>query len=209
MIQQPAFGAGAVSNDSIAYYYGGYLSNQSVYGFTGSPLMLNSLISYNMDNKSWQNNTYDQTPRAKGSIHYIPASGAGLPVYFGGVETMNGTLQHVRIPNRSWSLQRVTSNRPTFPQVLRNMGKLSHPDAWLNYPLIRPSNQAVVQQYRYWRYTARATRFLRRSDLAVGPILLQLVKCKCPFTCRCYLTDSVTCMEASIHATSRCTTCVS
>jgi hypothetical protein len=83
----PVFGAGAVSDVGIAYYYGGYLNNKTVPGWDSEPLMLNSLTSFDMNTRSWKNRTYDRTPRAEGTLHYLPASASGMLVYFGGVET--------------------------------------------------------------------------------------------------------------------------
>lgn len=59
--------------------------------------MLNSIVSYNMTERTWLNYTYDPTPRAEGSLQYIPASDRGMLVYFGGVETINGATVYVRI----------------------------------------------------------------------------------------------------------------
>lgn len=94
-IKWPASGAGTVTDTGIAYYYGGYLSNLSMPEWTGERLMLSSLISFNMNTQTWQNKTYDQKPRAEGSLHFIPASDAGMLVYFGGLEMNNGVTSIV------------------------------------------------------------------------------------------------------------------
>lgn len=94
-INWPALGAGTFTDVGVAYYYGGYLTNLSMPKWPGDRLMLNSLISFNMNTRSWQNDTYDQIPRAEGSMHFIPASDAGMLVYFGGVEMDNGTTSYV------------------------------------------------------------------------------------------------------------------
>jgi hypothetical protein len=83
----PAFGSGVVAESGTAYYYGGYLSNKTTPKWSGDPLMLSSLISFDMDTQIWSNHTYDDTPRAAGTMHYIPASASGMLVYFGGAET--------------------------------------------------------------------------------------------------------------------------
>jgi hypothetical protein len=88
-IKWPAFGAGAITDTGIAYYYGGYLTNLSMPKWGNDRLMLSSLISFNMNTRSWQNQTYDEVQRAEGTMHFIPASDAGMLVYFGGLE-MNG-----------------------------------------------------------------------------------------------------------------------
>jgi hypothetical protein len=95
-ISWPAFGAGAVSEGGTAYYYGGYLSNQTTPKWGSDALMLSSLISFNMNTQTWSNRTYDATPRAEGILHYLPASASGMLVYFGGVETdFNGGVRYV------------------------------------------------------------------------------------------------------------------
>lgn len=94
-IHWPAFGAGTVTDTGTAYYYGGYLSDLSMSNWKGDRLMLNSLTSFNLNTRSWQNNTYDQTPRAEGSLHFIPASDGGMLVYFGGVEVNDGASSYV------------------------------------------------------------------------------------------------------------------
>lgn len=120
-INWPALGAGTFTDVGVAYYYGGYLTNLSMPKWPGDRLMLNSLISFNMNTRSWQNNTYDQTPRAEGSMHFIPASDAGMLVYFGGVEIDNGTssyanmsnIQLFDIANNRWFTQTATGDVPS------------------------------------------------------------------------------------------------
>ncbi|KAJ8109048.1 hypothetical protein OPT61_g7738 [Boeremia exigua] len=86
-ISWPSFGASDITDEGVAYYYGGYLGNSSTAGWSGDRIMLNSLIQYDMTKNTWVNWTYnDKTPRAEGSLHYIPASARGMLVYFGGVE---------------------------------------------------------------------------------------------------------------------------
>lgn len=85
-ISWPALGASAVSDQGVAYYYGGYLTNSSDLGTTGEPVMQSALISYDMDSRVWVNNTGSRTSRAEGSLHYLPASDRGMLVYLGGVE---------------------------------------------------------------------------------------------------------------------------
>ena len=96
-ISWPGFGAGTTNDEGTGYYYGGYLSDKSVSPWNSDPLMLNSIVSYNMTARTWQNYTYDPTPRAEGSLQYIPAGDRGMLVYFGGIETINGAIVYVRI----------------------------------------------------------------------------------------------------------------
>lgn len=86
-IHWPALGTSAVSDAGKAYYYGGYLTNTSDIETVGSPVMQNTLISYDMNTQKWAVDTGNPIRRAEGSLHYLPASDAGLLVYFGGVET--------------------------------------------------------------------------------------------------------------------------
>jgi hypothetical protein len=101
----PAFGAGAVTDSGVGYYYGGYLSNKSVVDWSGDPFMLNSLVSFNMTTQSWTNRTYDSTPRAEGSMQFIPASESGMLVYFGGLEmSSKGEVEYVNTPTTAISI---------------------------------------------------------------------------------------------------------
>ncbi|OLN85773.1 Kelch repeat-containing protein-like protein 5 [Colletotrichum chlorophyti] len=91
-----SYGAGvSVDTRGEAYYYGGWLSNASVPGWgTGPPVATTGLVKYTMDQNSWANITGpDDTRRAEGSLHYIPAGDGGMLVYFGGVQDpyANGT----------------------------------------------------------------------------------------------------------------------
>ena len=96
-ISWPAFGSGTVSEGGTAYYYGGYLNNKTVLRWgVANPLMLSSLISFDMNTRTWSNRTLESTPRAEGMLHYLPASRSGMLVYFGGLETKpNGEVLYV------------------------------------------------------------------------------------------------------------------
>jgi hypothetical protein len=95
-ISWPAFGAGTVTEGGTAYYYGGYLSNKTTLKWSANPLMLSSLISFDMNTQTWSNRSHDNTPRAEGTMHYLPASSQGMLVYFGGLETdSNGGVRYV------------------------------------------------------------------------------------------------------------------
>ncbi|KAF2626381.1 hypothetical protein BU25DRAFT_432178 [Macroventuria anomochaeta] len=117
-IRWPALGAGAVSDAGDAYYYGGYLTNTSDFRTDGQPVMQNGLITYNMDSRQWTNQTWDETPRAEGSLHYLPASEGGMLVYFGGLETdqSNGNVTYqiylYDIANPRWYTQTATGDVP-------------------------------------------------------------------------------------------------
>lgn len=96
-IQRVSYGGGtAISSIGHGYMLGGWLSNASVPGWSGSRLATNSLIKYDMNTNDWSNNTgpSDNVPRAEGVMVYVPASDDGLLVYFGGVTAPfnNGTM---------------------------------------------------------------------------------------------------------------------
>lgn len=98
LVKWPAFGAGAIHDNGWGYYYGGYFTNKSTSGWTGGRKMLNTLLKYDMNTTEWANTTTtDRTPRAEGTLQFIPASANGMLVYFGGLETNpdNGVISHV------------------------------------------------------------------------------------------------------------------
>ncbi|KAF3036160.1 hypothetical protein E8E12_003136 [Didymella heteroderae] len=68
-ISWPYLGASDVTEEGVAYYYGGYLGNQSVAGWTGDTVMLNSMTEYDTKKNTW-----------------INPSQRGMLVYFGGLE---------------------------------------------------------------------------------------------------------------------------
>lgn len=110
----PAFGASVVTEGGIAYYYGGYLSNKTTPRWSGGPLMLASLTSFDMDTQIWSNRTYDDVPRAEGTLHYLPASKDGLLVYFGGLETdPSGSIRYVSLKQVGHLLTVLMAHRQT------------------------------------------------------------------------------------------------
>jgi hypothetical protein len=114
-IPWPAFGSGAVSEGGTAYYYGGYLNNKNVprWGNT-KPLMLKSLVSYDMNKQIWSKRTYDATPRAEGILHFQLASGSGILVYFGGLQTdSNGGVSYVSPHQVTYGMLMLMLNRQT------------------------------------------------------------------------------------------------
>lgn len=86
-VSRVSFGAGAVVDDrAIGFYYGGWLSNNSVPGWAGIPMATSNLVQYDMLTSTWYNYTGpDSNGRAEGVMLYIPASDAGMLVYFGGI----------------------------------------------------------------------------------------------------------------------------
>ncbi|KAF1846853.1 uncharacterized protein K460DRAFT_425442 [Cucurbitaria berberidis CBS 394.84] len=115
-VSWPAFGAGTTNDEGIGYYYGGYLNENSDSRWKGNPLMLGSIVSYNMSEGTWRNHTYDLTPRAEGSLQYIPAGERGMLVYFGGVERINSATSYqihlFDLANERWYTQTTTGDIP-------------------------------------------------------------------------------------------------
>ncbi|RDW91632.1 hypothetical protein BP5796_02797 [Coleophoma crateriformis] len=95
-VQSVSYGAGVgISDIGEGYMLGGWLSNASVPGWSGSPLATSTLVKYDMDKGAWTNSTGpDTTPRAEGVMVYLPASLSGLLIHFGGLTTPygNGTI---------------------------------------------------------------------------------------------------------------------
>ncbi|KAF1991092.1 hypothetical protein K402DRAFT_323651, partial [Aulographum hederae CBS 113979] len=97
-IQRAAWGAGvAVNERAEGYYMGGWLSNQTMPGWNGAPFATSTLIRYDMVGNTWQNMSgpADGIGRAEGVMVFLPASDAGLLIYFGGIldTSRNGTVQ--------------------------------------------------------------------------------------------------------------------
>jgi hypothetical protein len=94
-IQSVSWGAGVgISEIGQGFILGGWLSNNSVPGWTGAPLATSTLLKYDMDSRTWTNNTGpDKTPRAEGVMVYVPASDSGMLIHLGGVAVQsNGTM---------------------------------------------------------------------------------------------------------------------
>src|SRR5262249_37502084 len=70
-----SYGAGVgISERGEGYYYGGWLSNGSVPGWTGPRVATSSMVKYEMDSNTWSNLTGpDGRRRAEGAMVYIPA----------------------------------------------------------------------------------------------------------------------------------------
>lgn len=94
-IRGVSYGAGvSVPSRGEGYYYGGWLSNNSVPAWTGDRQATGGLVVYEMDSDAWSNRTGpDGVGRAEGVLNYIPASDGGILVYFGGVQDPgNGSI---------------------------------------------------------------------------------------------------------------------
>jgi hypothetical protein len=98
-IQRVSYGAGvAISESGKGFYYGGYLNNLTNPLWSGPQIATSNLIIFDMDKNSLTNNTgYDNMGRAEGTMVYIPASAAGLLIYFGGVTFPYGNESEVGV----------------------------------------------------------------------------------------------------------------
>ncbi|PTD01214.1 hypothetical protein FCULG_00012689 [Fusarium culmorum] len=123
-VQAASFGAGvSIPSRGEAYYYGGWLSNSSIKGWSGPPKASSGLIKYEMDANSWSNLTGpDGTGRAEGAMVFIPVGDGGMLVYFGGTQDLygNGTLTPQSldeiflfdIANGKWYTQKTSGDTP-------------------------------------------------------------------------------------------------
>ncbi|KAF8860177.1 hypothetical protein BDZ45DRAFT_545669, partial [Acephala macrosclerotiorum] len=75
-----------ISETGEGYYYGGWVSNTSMQGWTQPPAMTSNLYRYEYDtNKFTGASAPDKFPRAEGALLWIPAGDTGLLVYIGGI----------------------------------------------------------------------------------------------------------------------------
>lgn len=114
-VSWPLFGASAVNDEGIAYYYGGILSNSTVPGWQGNAIMLTGLLTYDMKSGVWGNQSWDEIGRAEGTLHYLPASDRGMLVYMGGRETSaSGVVSYVSVISNN-SPRRLTLTKTRQP----------------------------------------------------------------------------------------------
>lgn len=124
-IQRASYGAGTIDDVGRGYYYGGWLSSANVPGWNGPAVALSNMLTYDMIKKAWTNSSGpDSTPRAEGVMLYIPASDAGMLVYFGGVQapSNNGSwigvgMENILIydiANQKWYSQTATGQVPAM-----------------------------------------------------------------------------------------------
>ena len=96
-IDSVSYGAGvAISERGEGYYYGGWLSNRSVPGWSGPATATTGLVVYDMDDNAWRYGSGpDGVRRAEGVLLHVPASDGGMLVYFGGIVDpyANGTVE--------------------------------------------------------------------------------------------------------------------
>lgn len=82
-----SYGAGVgISETGEGYYYGGWISNSSMKGWTQAPAMTSNFYKYAYDTSKFTTaNSPDKIPRAEGALLWIPAGDTGLLVYLGGI----------------------------------------------------------------------------------------------------------------------------
>lgn len=87
-----SYGAGVgVSETGHGYYYGGWISNASMRGWTQDRTMSSAFYKYEYDtNATTEAKPPDELPRAEGAMVWIPAGYTGLLVYFGGLVSPYG-----------------------------------------------------------------------------------------------------------------------
>jgi hypothetical protein len=119
-----SYGAGVgVSETGQGYYYGGWISNASIRGWTQARTMSSSFYKYEYDrNTMTEKAPPDSYPRAEGAMVWIPAGDTGIVVYFGGLVSPygNGTatpqpLDEIFVYDPStdiWETQKATGEIP-------------------------------------------------------------------------------------------------
>ncbi|KAH7129156.1 hypothetical protein EDB81DRAFT_846090 [Dactylonectria macrodidyma] len=120
-----SFGAGVgVSQTGMGYYYGGWISNSSMSGWTQPRTMSSNLYTYAYDSEKFaQGASPDDKPRAEGAMVWIPAGDPlGLLIYMGGVVSPDGNGTEAPQPfdeifvfdatGNSWSTQTATGEIP-------------------------------------------------------------------------------------------------
>jgi len=124
IINAVSYGAGvSLSDRGEAYYYGGWMSNNSVPGWSGPPRATNRLLKYTMDKNTWSNLTGpDDDARAEGEMVFLPMGDAGFLVYFGGSKDLygNGTVTPqpldeiflFDVANTKWYKQKTSGRTP-------------------------------------------------------------------------------------------------
>jgi hypothetical protein len=95
----------ASSEVGKGYYYGGYLNDLTNPEWTGPPMATSGLVIFDMDTGLITNSSgYNNTGIAEGTMVYIPASSAGLLIYFGGVTYPYGNGTAVGVGHKHQSM---------------------------------------------------------------------------------------------------------
>jgi hypothetical protein len=110
-IHRVSYGAGVASSEAgLGFYYGGYLNNLTNPEWAGLPMATSNLLIFDMDTGLIANTSgYSSTGIAEGIMVYIPASSAGLLIYFGGVTYPYGNETAVGVGHKHQSVDVLTS----------------------------------------------------------------------------------------------------
>lgn len=115
-------GGVSISERGEAFYYGGWYSEHSVPGWSGTRLASDRLIKYDMEKHEFSNLTGpDNVRRAEGTMVYLPISDGGMLAYFGGLrDNGNGTVSPqpldtifmYDLANTKWYTQKTSGRAP-------------------------------------------------------------------------------------------------
>lgn len=142
-IKRVSYGAGTTI-DKTGYYYGGYLNEKTNPQWSGPPLATSGLIRFNMDTNRLDNVTGpDSIGRAEGVMLSIPASAAGLLIYFGGVTFPYGNATEVPMPMSDVLIYDSKSEIQTKKSFVSSCGPL----------------HAQIQRHRAWCFRGSATLY--------------------------------------------------
>ncbi|KAF3920825.1 hypothetical protein ABW20_dc0110409 [Dactylellina cionopaga] len=106
-------GASTVAEDqALGFYLGGWIGEDSEYGWQGDDVAVSNLLIYDMLENAWRNiSGPDNTPRAEGVMLYLPIGDNGMLVAFGGISIPNGDPRNITgIPMSEISLYDIGGN---------------------------------------------------------------------------------------------------
>jgi len=172
-IQRVSYGAGVASSEAgLGFYYGGYLNNLTNPEWTGPPMATSNLLIFDMDTGSISNNTgYNNTGIAEGTMVYIPASSAGLLIYFGGVTYPygNGTAVGVGHKHQSVGCTDIARHRWTrFSSTTLEMVRFR---VGSHRPCANLSSKLAYSD-SHGKHSRHATAFLRWCCMAPGSVFI-------------------------------------
>ncbi|KAK6533997.1 hypothetical protein TWF281_005337 [Arthrobotrys megalospora] len=106
-------GASAVDEAAgMAYYFGGWISSESEYGYEGRDVAVAGLLVYDMVNNNWDNQTFDRGMgrRAEGVLLYVPLGDGGWLISFGGVRVSEDG-ERTAVPMSEITIYNIASSR--------------------------------------------------------------------------------------------------
>ncbi|PSN58874.1 hypothetical protein BS50DRAFT_475119, partial [Corynespora cassiicola Philippines] len=115
-----AHGMSAVSPDTgISYYLGGYQDALTTAEWSGPRRYISRMTTFNMVTREYSTlSGPDLSGRGEGSMHFIPASNAGMLIYYGGVEQYPGSNETkgdiwiFDLDLQRWYMQKATGDVP-------------------------------------------------------------------------------------------------